>query len=182
MTQPLWKTDGLPYFYTSTADALKTILEKEGWRALYKGLGPSLLGVSHVVIQFPIYEHLKTGGIDGISFFTTGHLVNPPNSLWILASSAISKMIASSITYPHEVLRTRLHTQTVVEYSQADTRYIYESPPAKPKYKGIIPSVLVIFKEEGWRGFYKGFGINLIRTVPASALTILTYELVRNAI
>jgi solute carrier family 25 (mitochondrial folate transporter), member 32 len=91
-------------------------------------------------------------------------------------------MIASSITYPHEVLRTRLHTQTAVKYSQADTRYIYDAPPAKPKYKGIISSVLVIFREEGIAGFYKGFTINLFRTVPASALTILTYELVRNAI
>jgi solute carrier family 25 folate transporter 32 len=33
-----------------------------------------------------------------------------------------------------------------------------------------------IFREEGLRGFYNGMGVNLVRTVPSSALTILTYE------
>jgi hypothetical protein len=48
-----------PYFYKSTRDALYRIYKDEGWRSLYKGLGPSMLGVGHVVIQFPIYERLK---------------------------------------------------------------------------------------------------------------------------
>lgn len=62
MTQPLAPTTHYPYHYTSTLDALSTILRKEGWSALYKGLGPSVLGVSHVVVQFPLYEYLKSLG------------------------------------------------------------------------------------------------------------------------
>jgi len=31
---------------------------------------------------------------------------------------------------------------------------------------------------DGLPGFYRGMGVNLIRTVPNSALTILTYELI----
>jgi len=46
-----------------------------------------------------------------------------------------------------------------------------------PKYHGIIHACKVIYKEEGIRAFYKGMPTNLLRTVPASALTILTYEL-----
>lgn len=32
--------------------------------------------------------------------------------------------------------------------------------------------------EEGVHGFYKGITTNLLRTVPASAVTIFTYELI----
>lgn len=58
MTQPHVEMSN-SYYYTSTRHALYQIYNTEGWKALYKGLGPSLLGVSHVVVQFPIYEHIK---------------------------------------------------------------------------------------------------------------------------
>ena len=45
----------------------------------------------------------------------------------------------------------------------------------KPKYSGIVKTIRKIWRNEGIKGFYRGLGVNLIRTVPASALTILTY-------
>jgi solute carrier family 25 folate transporter 32 len=38
-----------------------------------------------------------------------------------------------------------------------------------------------IYSEEGVMGFYKGMTTTLLRTVPASAVTILTYELLLEA-
>lgn len=80
----------------------------------------------------------------------------------ILLASALSKMAASLATYPHEVIRTRLQNQTRKPY----------------KYEGILHAIEVMSKEEGIRGFYKGLSTNLVRTVPSSAMTILTYEMV----
>ena len=48
------------YRYRNTLDAFITIGRQEGIRGYYKGLGSSLLGVSHVAVQFPLYEKLKT--------------------------------------------------------------------------------------------------------------------------
>ena len=46
--------------YSSTVNAIATIYRTEGFRAFYKGLLPSLLGVSHVAVQFPLYEKAKS--------------------------------------------------------------------------------------------------------------------------
>ncbi|KAJ9105592.1 hypothetical protein QFC19_003574 [Naganishia cerealis] len=45
--------------YKHTLDACRTIYREEGLGAFYKGLAPSLLGVTHVAVQFPLYEQLK---------------------------------------------------------------------------------------------------------------------------
>lgn len=104
-----------------------------------------------------------------------------PTMSKILVSSAVSKMIASSVTYPHEVIRTRMHTQSSVINSLPHMRYA-PSSKFKPQYHGVLQSAQVILNNEGLVGFYRGFGLNLIRTVPASAVTILTFEIVRNAL
>lgn len=68
-------------------------------------------------------------------------------------------MIASVATYPHEVLRTRLQIQKA---------------SGDGSYAGIIQTFKQIVRTEGYPGLYRGMGVNLLRTVPASALTILT--------
>ena len=45
--------------YRHTLDAALTIWRTEGPRAFYRGLVPSLLGITHVAVQFPLYEQLK---------------------------------------------------------------------------------------------------------------------------
>ncbi|KAI7842493.1 hypothetical protein COHA_003847 [Chlorella ohadii] len=122
ITNPLWviKTrlqtqnmgirmgaSGNPALYRGTIDALVRIAREEGVVGLYSGLGPSLLGVMHVVIQFPLYESLKAR-------FAARHADGGPNSeklnlYELILASATSKMIASTATYPHEVVRSRMH-------------------------------------------------------------------------
>jgi len=45
--------------YTNTWIAFRSIYKTEGWRAFYKGLAPSLIGVTHVAVHFPLYEKMK---------------------------------------------------------------------------------------------------------------------------
>ncbi|KAI8365404.1 mitochondrial carrier domain-containing protein [Radiomyces spectabilis] len=161
LTNPLWviktrfmtQSELTPYRYNNTLHAFITIAREEGFRGFYKGLGPSLIGVSHVAVQFPLYEKLKV--------WLHADTNAPGASTSILVASSLSKMAASVATYPHEVIRTRLQNQTRKPY----------------KYRGICHGLAVIGKEEGFRGFYKGLPTNLMRTVPSSAMTILTYEL-----
>lgn len=48
----------------------------------------------------------------------------------------------------------------------------------QPKRGGIIDVCRLIYRQDGWRGFYRGLSINLVRTVPSSAVTMLSYELI----
>lgn len=160
------------------------IYRQEGFSGFYRGLLPSLLGVTHVCIQFPLYEHFKalnsTSQLVRFTFLLTFFLETAdgsdlPKSTILLCSSS-SKMLASSITYPHEVVRTRLQVRpssssAPVSTIQGPLRFFDE----------IRQTCTNIYSESGFKGFYRGFSVNLVRTVPASALTILTYEvLMRN--
>lgn len=53
-----------------------------------------------------------------------------------------------------------------------------DAPRRWPRKGGIIDVFVKIYRQDGWRGFYRGLSINLVRTVPASAVTMLTYELI----
>lgn len=155
----------------------------EGVASFYSGLTPALLGLSHVAVQFPTYEYLKTR-------FTGQGMGEAPakgeKSHWggILSASILSKILASSATYPHEVIRTRLQTQ---RRPVAGEQYLQgmgissgtRAPKLEiPKYRGVVMTFRTILAEEGWRAFYAGLGTNMTRAVPAATVTMLTYEFV----
>jgi len=162
-----------PYFYYNTWDAAKKMYRYEGLRSFYSGITPALLGLTHVGVQFPVYEFLKkkfTGGVE----LGKQNADGKNNFGGILAASCLSKICASSATYPHEVLRTRLQRQRILngmaEKGGPKRERLY------PKYRGIIHTFRTIISEEGGRALYNGMGTNLVRAVPSSAMTLLTYE------
>ena len=171
--------------YKSTWDAAKKMYTHEGVLSFYSGLTPALLGLSHVAVQFPTYEYLRklfTGQVMGGD--PEKDEKQPGQFFGILAASIVSKILASSTTYPHEVIRTRLQTQ---RRPIPGTEFLQGmgvapggavSAPASPKYKGIIRTFRTILHEEGWRAFYAGMGTNMMRAVPAATVTMLTYEYV----
>ncbi|KAF3760666.1 mitochondrial carrier [Cryphonectria parasitica EP155] len=182
-------------YYHSTLDAARKMYTTEGIRAFYSGLTPALLGLTHVAVQFPAYEFLKTKFTgQGMGASPTN---NDPKAQWfgILCASIFSKIAASSATYPHEVIRTRLQTQRrpmpgsdypgvanvggipgtkAGGLSPKATEKAQEQSSAK--YRGIVRTFQTILREEGWRAFYAGMGTNMMRAVPAATVTMLTYE------
>lgn len=183
-----------PWHYNNTLDAARKMYRSEGIGAFYAGLAPALFGLTHVAIQFPLYEYFKerfTGLEMGETSDKTGDAAQ--NSAGILLATLISKVCASSATYPHEVIRTRLQTQqrhihpegshdgvASMQHSQSvsTTKRVGNSDGSiyRPRYRGALHALKVILRDEGWRAFYSGMGTNLIRAVPAAMTTMLTYE------
>lgn len=44
------------------------------------------------------------------------------------------------------------------------------------KFQGIVPSLIKIWREEGFRGYFKGNGTNVVRIVPYVAVQFAAYE------
>ena len=133
----------------STTDMMRKIYNKEGFFAFYRGLGASFLGLSHVAIQFPLYEYLKKKARDNND--------NHKEDVFDLISASISaKLVACLLTYPHEVIRSRLQD--------------YKSP------KGVISLARGMIHKEGIFSLWSGLRVNLVRTFPATISTFLSYE------
>ncbi|AMD20734.1 HDL010Wp [Eremothecium sinecaudum] len=146
--------------YSGTIDAFRKMYKTEGLKVFYLGLVPSLFGLFHVAIQFPVYEKLKrllyynttVGGMEGGE-------ENDVNLGRLIIASCASKIVASTITYPHEILRTRMQ----IKSTGGDQL-------------GVFSLIKKISVKEGFAGFYSGFVTNMFRTVPASAITLVSFE------
>ncbi|KAI0884468.1 mitochondrial carrier [Annulohypoxylon maeteangense] len=170
LTNPLWvlKTRMLSSdrsaagAYPDLRTGARRLLRDEGWRGFYRGLGISLFGVAHGAVQFAVYDPLKR------VYFSRRATTSPSSSNSperisneaTLVLSSVAKLVAGAVTYPYQVIRSRLQNY------DADARF----------GRGIRGVVGRTWKEEGWRGFYRGIMPGVVRVLPATWVTFLVYE------
>jgi solute carrier family 25 (mitochondrial folate transporter), member 32 len=130
------------------------LLREGGLPILWRGMTANLLGLSHVAVQFPLYEWCKLQA-------RAHH--EQETALDLLLASGVAKLAASSLTYPHEVIRSRMMDARNTSGTAAS---------------GFVRTCREIFASGGWRGFYVGLPISLVRVIPNTCVTFVTYELV----
>ncbi|CAF1434004.1 unnamed protein product [Adineta ricciae] len=139
-------------YYKNMFDCIRKIYRSEGIKAFYKGLTPGIFGTIHGTIQFVTYEQMK-------DFYSRNFHTTHLSTSIILTFSATSKLLAASITYPYQVVRTRLQDQ-------------------HQQYNGVVDVIRRTYSREGIGGFYKGLVPALYRVVPACCITFVVYEFV----
>ncbi|XP_047362343.1 peroxisomal membrane protein PMP34 isoform X1 [Vespa velutina] len=141
--------------YNTLYDGLLHIWKYEGLEKLWAGTFPSLLLVANPAIQFMTYESIKRK-IDASS---SG--IQPP--AWVFFTiGAIAKTVATTLTYPLQLIQTKL-------------RHGHKYPDLPPN-AGTIQILFYILKKQGILGLYKGMEAKLLQTVLTAALMFLTYE------
>ncbi|KAL1984012.1 hypothetical protein VTN96DRAFT_9697 [Rasamsonia emersonii] len=134
------------------------IVKNLGLVGLYKGASACLLrDVPFSAIYFPTYSHLKS------DFFGE----SPTKKLGIvqlLTAGAIAGMPAAYLTTPCDVIKTRLQ----VEARKGETKYTSLRHCAK-----------TIWKEEGFRAFFKGGPARIVRSSPQFGFTLAAYEVLQ---
>lgn len=156
--------------YPSMWSGAKQLFHDEGVKGFYRGLGISLIGVSHGAVQFAVYEpvkrwysarHAKRRAAQGSANVEIG--VDRLTNEATLVISTASKLVAGAVTYPYQVIRSRLQNY------DAESRF----------GRGITGVVGQLWREEGVRGFYRGLVPGVIRVMPATWITFLVYENVK---
>lgn len=153
--------------YSSSWDCFKHVVKTEGFSSLYKGLTASYLGGAESTLQWVLYEQMKAF-INKRAVHKEGEKTTKDHILeWSARSGAAgaAKFVASLITYPHEVVRTRL-------------RQAPSEATGKAKYTGLIQTFKLVIKEEGIASMYGGLTPHLLRTVPNSIIMFGTWEIV----
>lgn len=154
-TNPIWLAKTRlcqpgPQIYTGLIDCLRRTVKAEGVSGLYRGLIPGLIGTSHGAVQFLTYESLKGKYRE----MTSGKLPSVPEYLLM---SSVSKVTASTVTYPYQVARCRLQM-------------------SGGQYASLGDVITKTFRNEGIAGFYKGIAPSTIRVLPGTCITFLVYE------
>ncbi|KAF2804497.1 mitochondrial carrier [Mytilinidion resinicola] len=178
-TNPIWlvktrlqldkstHSDGKGRQYKNALDCTMQTVRKEGIRGLYRGLSASYLGVTESTLQWVLYEQMK------LRLARREERVQARGGLptwwdetvqWTgkLGAAGSAKFVAALITYPHEVVRTRLR-QAPLENGAL-------------KYTGLAQCFKLIFKEEGMVALYGGLVPHMLRVVPSAAIMFGTYE------
>lgn len=164
ITNPLWvlktRTQAQPMHRRAgvtkgAVNIARSIWKEDGWKGFYKGIRASFLTSSQAMLQFPMYEMLK-------SLLCSKEHDFGMSTVTLLLSSSISASLAHILTYPTEVVRARLQAQ--------------HGPHRK--YEGIFHAFKKIWAMERLAGYYKGLGTSLIKMTPSHAISLTTYEFI----
>ncbi|XP_028041802.1 peroxisomal membrane protein PMP34-like [Bombyx mandarina] len=151
LTSPLWVVNTRMKLeknnYKNLFEGLLELARTEGAKGLWSGTVPSLLLVSNPAIQFMVYESLKRTFMSQGSFHTyTSFLVG-----------ATAKSVATILTYPLQVIQSRLRAGTNLKTLVKDIK-------SKPI------------------SMFRGLEAKLLQTVMTAALMFVVYEKLANLV
>ncbi|EFO86058.1 hypothetical protein GCK72_005036 [Caenorhabditis remanei] len=168
ITNPIWLTKTrlcLQYEnqqtkrYTGMIDCMRQTVQQEGFFGLYRGFVTGVIGTTHGAVQIAAYSWMidKRCAARGLPKDT---FLNQTD--YVVASST-SKILATTVTFPYQVLRTRMQDHNT------DSR-------------GVWKTTLKTIRNEGATGLWKGCLIANVRQLPAAVVTFLTYENVKRLV
>lgn len=154
LTSPLWvvstrmKLDANRNFKTyerGLGSEIVVVAQNEGLSALWSGCTSSLLLVSNPVIQFCIYDFLKR-------LVAKKRAITSQEAFW---SGAMSKFVATILTYPLQVSQSRQRSESL------------NNAPSQ---------LYAMYEEKGIRGLFPGIESKLLQTTLNAAILFVCYE------
>lgn len=147
--------------YGGIKDVFRGVYSEGGARALYRGVGPTLMGIlPYAGLKFYIYEGLKAHVPEDYK-----------NSVTLkLSCGATAGLFGQTLTYPLDVVRRQMQVQ-----SQQQNDHF-----GGPRIRGTFQGLTIIKQTQGWRQLFAGLSLNYIKVVPSVAIGFTAYDTMKN--
>jgi solute carrier family 25 phosphate transporter 23/24/25/41 len=135
--------------YDGLRHAFATMYRVEGVGSLFKGLGPTLVGIApYAALNFATYDLVKK------QYYATGAQQSAMSNLVL---GGVSGTFAASACYPLDTVRRRMQMKGKV-------------------YDNMFDALRTMWRVEGVQGFYRGWVANMLKVAPMSAIRFVSYE------
>ncbi|RMZ85097.1 hypothetical protein DV738_g76, partial [Chaetothyriales sp. CBS 135597] len=152
--------------YKGVFTSMRTIVRQEGLRSLWKGNIPAeLMYLCYGGIQFASYRSLTQAQEQARRHIDITLPFRIPDSADSFFAGAGAGAIATTATYPMDLLRTRFAAQGTDKI-----------------YNGLVAACRDIVRDEGLRGFFRGLSAAVGSIVPYMGLFFSSYEVLHKAI
>jgi solute carrier family 25 phosphate transporter 23/24/25/41 len=141
--------------YDGMRHAFVTMYRVEGVASLFKGLGPTLVGIApYAALNFATYDLVKK------QYYATG---GHQSAMSNLVLGGLAGTFAASMCYPLDTVRRRMQMRGKT-------------------YDGMLDALRTIWRVEGVRGFYRGWVANTLKVAPMSAIRFVSYEALKSVL
>lgn len=160
-------------FLKGPFDAFDKILSSQGINGLFRGFGCTCIReIPAFGLYFSTYDFVKESVSNVLSSTTLqeGGLLKDKNNpttdfshTWFASSLAggFSGALTWFVVYPFDVVKTKIQTLPL---------------ETKPKDRTIMHIYRQILEQNGWRFFFRGLGVTLMRAFPVNAIVFPVYE------
>ncbi|KAI3955971.1 hypothetical protein MKW98_006331 [Papaver atlanticum] len=143
--------------YCGLKDVLKSVYREGGMRALYRGVGPTLVGIlPYAGLKFYIYEELKRRVPEE----------HQKSVMLRLSCGALAGLFGQTFTYPLDVVRRQMQVQSLQQ--------------GGPGYRNTIEGFTTIIRNQGWGQLFAGLSINYMKIVPSVAIGFTAYDMMKS--
>ncbi|KAJ7364226.1 mitochondrial carrier domain-containing protein [Mycena albidolilacea] len=157
----------------------REIIDEEGVGGLWLGIKPGLVLTVNPAITYGVFERVKNVFIAAQVKAGTGDKITPGLSF---AIGAISKTLATVVTYPYIMAKVRIQTRSADE-EEAKAEHLELPVAHKPhhdhsklKHPGAIDILGQVLQREGVTGWYRGMAAQITKAVLSQALLFMSKE------
>lgn len=139
--------------YTGPIDCTKKLLRAHGVRGLWHGLSATLLFRTFFFFWWGSYDLFTR------SLQTHTALSTPAINFW---AGGLSAQVFWITSYPSDVVKQRIMTDSL--------------EVGKRKYPRWRDAAKAVYRDTGWKGYWRGFTPCFLRAFPANAVALVAFE------
>ncbi|KAL5091801.1 hypothetical protein Trisim1_002614 [Trichoderma cf. simile WF8] len=143
--------------YSGPLDCIRKIYAHHGIRGIYHGLSATLLFRGFFFFWWGSYDMLSR------ALRKNTNLSNPAINFW---AGGLSAQVFWLTSYPSDLVKQRIMTDPLGGGLRDGERRF-------PKWRD---AAVAVYRESGWRGYWRGFLPCFLRAFPANAMALVAFE------